>query len=605
MNGESDARGIVSNADTTISVDTGSVISASYIGTGLHFAPYEVPITDADWSTVLTRVNFMNPKYARVMIAARFYSSGLDSSGNPVYSWNSSLMQGTYKMLDYCQAHGISVIFGEWEAPNWKSPDLFPGIGATSPKWSRMIADCLAYLHDTKGYTCIKYYNVVNEPNGSWSGVGNFADWKTAVDNLYSELGSRGMLSWIKISGPDSTGADSWVDSTVSGLNGKIGIYDVHRYDSVSNVESGNFESEMSAKRAVIPSDKAFCLNETGLIDGKDEPNDSQLTIDTHNYGIHTLDMVIQSIRAGMAAQINWDLDDAQHVGGGYGSDNLKKWGFWNMYGGRDGYPASDRNPRPWFYTWSLMSRYFPQGGQTLVTNYSSAVQGIRATAIRKANGANWDFTFAVVNDSDTARVVNVVVPNATSTCVVSQYNYKNGNSPVDGNLLPVPDCSYSVDFASGTSISLAARSAFVLTTMNGGSALSLGSASSDLAFGKSASSTSVDDSSRGPEKAFDGNSSTRWSSAYVDTASIQVDLGQIVSVSRVRLNWETAYAKKFQIQTSTDGTSWQTVYSNYTGTGGINDISFGATNARWVKMYAFERATSWGYSLWDFNIYR
>ena len=52
--------------------------------------------------------------------------------------------------------------------------------------------------------------------------------------------------------------------------------------------------------------------------------------------------MMIQAIGAGLAGASAWDLDDAMHVGGQYGADNLKRWGFWNSLGGQDGYPASD-----------------------------------------------------------------------------------------------------------------------------------------------------------------------------------------------------------------------------------------------------------------------
>lgn len=34
-----------------------------------------------------------------------------------------------------------------------------------NPIWQRMIMDCLKHLIVDKGYTCIKYYNMVNEPN--------------------------------------------------------------------------------------------------------------------------------------------------------------------------------------------------------------------------------------------------------------------------------------------------------------------------------------------------------------------------------------------------------------------------------------------------------
>ena len=237
-------------------------------------------------------------------------------------------------------------------------------------------------------------------------------------------------------------------------------------------MEVGNLESDLLAKRGAINAkdtngiSKLFTMNETGLLDGKVQP-DSQTLIGTHNYGIWTLDMVIQSIRAGMAGQIPWDMDDCQHTGGGYGQDNLKEWGFWNIYGGRDGYPASDRNPRPWFYTWSLMSKFFPQGCQTLNVSYSSSLPGLRAVAMKKTNAGGFDLSVAMVNDSDTGYSVKVVVANATTAYPINQYNYQNGNYPVDANNLPVRASAYGADFRAGTYLYLEPRSAIILTTLN------------------------------------------------------------------------------------------------------------------------------------------
>ena len=67
-----------------------------------------------------------------------------------------------------------------------------------------------------------------------------------------------------------------------------------------------------------------------------------------------------------------------------------------------------------------------------------------------------------------------------------------------------------------------------------------------------------------------DGNTGSRWSSAFSDPQWLQIDLGGSATVSRVVLNWEAAYAKAFQIQTSSDAATWTTIYSTATGTGGV-----------------------------------
>lgn len=125
-----------------------------------------------------------------------------------------------------------------------------------------------------------------------------------------------------------------------------------------------------------------------------------------------------------------------------------------------------------------------------------------------------------------------------------------------------------------------------------------------NVALNKTATASSVEDSSKTPSMAFDGNSSTRWSSSYSDQQWISVDLGAVADVNGVKLNWETAYAKSYKVETSKDNNNWTTVYSTTTGQGGINEISFAASSARYVRMYGIQRATNYGFSLWDFEVY-
>jgi F5/8 type C domain/Fibronectin type III domain len=123
------------------------------------------------------------------------------------------------------------------------------------------------------------------------------------------------------------------------------------------------------------------------------------------------------------------------------------------------------------------------------------------------------------------------------------------------------------------------------------------------LSQGHPATSSSNENAGLGPANAVDGNTGTRWSSGFSDPQWIQVDLGASHSISRVVLNWETAYGKAFQIQTSTDGTTWTPIYSTTTSTGGVQDLTVTGTG-RYVRMYGTQRATQYGYSLWEFQVF-
>ena len=123
------------------------------------------------------------------------------------------------------------------------------------------------------------------------------------------------------------------------------------------------------------------------------------------------------------------------------------------------------------------------------------------------------------------------------------------------------------------------------------------------LSQGKTATASSVENASFPASAAVDGNTGTRWSSAFSDPQWLEVDLGATASISQVVLQWETAYATAFQIQTSSDGTNWTTIYSTTTGTGGTQTLNVTGTG-RYVRMYGTARATQYGYSLWEFQVY-
>lgn len=100
-----------------------------------------------------------------------------------------------------------------------------------------------------------------------------------------------------------------------------------------------------------------------------------------------------------------------------------------------------------------------------------------------------------------------------------------------------------------------------------------------------------------------DGNTTTRWGSNFNDAEWIYIDLGSSASVRRVVLNWEAAYGKSYQIQTSNDASIWTTIYSTTTGDGGIDDLTVTGTG-RYVRLNGQLRATGYGYSLYEFEVW-
>lgn len=102
-----------------------------------------------------------------------------------------------------------------------------------------------------------------------------------------------------------------------------------------------------------------------------------------------------------------------------------------------------------------------------------------------------------------------------------------------------------------------------------------------------------------------DGDNRTRWSSAYADDQWIYVELAAPAVVRTVRLDWEAAFPAKYQIQLSADGKHWRTSGADLVGSAGVRDVTItDPAPVRYVKVYAWQRATPYGYSLWSLGVY-
>jgi len=123
------------------------------------------------------------------------------------------------------------------------------------------------------------------------------------------------------------------------------------------------------------------------------------------------------------------------------------------------------------------------------------------------------------------------------------------------------------------------------------------------LALGRPVTTSSIDDPARTGDKAVDGNAGTRWGSQWSQPEWIAVDLGATYDLSRVVIDWETAFAKGYEIQTSPDGDTWTTVHTVTDGDGLFDDLDVSGTG-RHVRVYATERATQWGFSIYELEIY-
>jgi hypothetical protein len=222
--------------------------------------------------------------------------------------------------------------------------------------------------------------------------------------------------------------------------------------------------------------------------------------------------------------------------------------------------------------------RSFISGSQITV-NFTYAETGLTTGLFLSAPGAPgpikvagadgvyyYDVTAQIVGNS--LVVSSASVPNPRSVAYV--WTYGSGNLYSNAQLPVFP---------------------FTLTSDEGGPPPTPPPTSSNLALNRPVAVSSAVSGNPGAY-AVDGSLTTYWrSQSSLPAEWMVVDLGGVMSVSQVKLTWDsnrrpTAYT----IQVSTDNVNWTTVYSTTSGSGTTDVISFASGSARYVKM----NSTAW-----------
>lgn len=135
-----------------------------------------------------------------------------------------------------------------------------------------------------------------------------------------------------------------------------------------------------------------------------------------------------------------------------------------------------------------------------------------------------------------------------------------------------------------------------------------------NLAYGKRTEASSQESANYSASNATDGDNRTRWSSEFTDNQNLVVDLGTVQTIDRIRLTWEVANGRDFLLQVSSDALTWTTVkavtnnaptdrngyFLNEYPNLNVNGTSIG----RYVRMLGSARNTSFGYSIFEFEVF-
>ena len=420
------------------------MVSAGYFGNGVEWDPYDeaeswgAPLSESDWQKLFERIDFMQPAYVRCLINSpfRYYnpvSGKYDKTRN---------IQSISRLLKYCTERNITVVYGEYNPPEWSMKD--------SPQWVDMSVDYLNYLVNDLGFDCIKYFIIFNEPDGNWASTdGNYELWKSMLFKFHDKMRQYpGLTEKVQFAGPDVVmeyknshseyDAKGWLRQTAQELDAHIGIYDIHSYPGQSEVRKGDYAGILSQYKKIVPENKKIILGEAGFkywrtADSllKKEYNrrverhpltkgsDANMFVYDTFYGLDMALLCIEAMNSGFSGAAVWMLDDAMHSNGDSGKPkDIKLWGMWNILGEEVFHDATQEEIRPWYYAWSLLCRYFPAGSSILKTTFDRT-QGV-FIAVAEQKG---EYTLAAVNAGNTAKPLNITFQNGWGNAALYVYD--------------------------------------------------------------------------------------------------------------------------------------------------------------------------------------
>jgi hypothetical protein len=271
------------------------------------------PASDTSaWNQIKNHAAWLGLNFIRVEITHKTYEPERNK-----FDWESEEMKALYHILDYCEENGADAFLQQMTGfVEWNSyPGVHPLISA--PKnlddYANGIATLIEHLTKTRGYTCIKYFCMTNEPpGGPWGYWWDYGDEEGSINEawkrLKEEFDARGIS--IPISGPDWTSMPPFEEEKLD-MAKYFGAIDIHSYDGVNEEGEANLKQWANWAHS---HNKPFFLTEYGNMSlgwGTDDPNQKSFEAALSN-----ANDVLRAFRAGADGVNRWSFTNRGDLDG-------------------------------------------------------------------------------------------------------------------------------------------------------------------------------------------------------------------------------------------------------------------------------------------------
>ena len=373
---------------------------------GSGWGGYPPAEDDAAWRQIDRHARWLGFDWNRVELEQRIYEP---ERGR--FSWDNPEMRILYRILDWCQKNKADVFLQQmwgnvrWNTfPAWRDDPI--GRVHSGPlsmeDFGEGLATLVEHLVKTKGYTCIRWVCINNEPNGGWSWwqqpPNTLMPLRPGLAAVRKALDAKGIR--IPLSGPDLTGGRAAAGAASGSIFiDLLGAYDFHTYDEnfdwLSKGQMAHFDKTTAEWAAwAHRQDKPLFMSEFGTMAngwGGDHPGPG-----SYESALKDAELVIRRINAGVDGFNRWSFLNRGDLDG--------QWQFIDTWDRKSSKLLKQYTPHPnTYFVLGLLSRFTAKHSDVLGCRVdggrSGAWQRVFAAALRSPNG---NLTLAVVNDAKT-----------------------------------------------------------------------------------------------------------------------------------------------------------------------------------------------------------
>jgi len=331
-------------------------------------------VDERDRELILRRVEAMRPHLIRTLFDYQWWEPE-EGRKTP----DSEALRDYLLWVRFLKGIGTSVLLHPW-GDYFAYPEWMRDGTSRLPRpekrdaMVRSLVDFVEFLRRGQGLDNVRTLCLMNEPDSDFLRLVPLDEYLRLyrlLDRLLCERGLRDEITLLGVdecqSGPSEV--SRWfVDCLAQGLRLWDGI-SVHTY---RHQYVPNLVPWLEQRRRLLRgSGKPLLVTEFGY-GGETFKNWEN---GKYEYGLFLADFAITALRGGASAALMWCLGDTY-----YTADLCQEYGLWR-------YKDQGWEPRPGFYSWSLVTRHTRAGSRVVAVQVSPPTPDVRAVALLSPRG--------------------------------------------------------------------------------------------------------------------------------------------------------------------------------------------------------------------------